>query len=408
MKLVALVLAGGRVDELGVLTLTRPKSAVPFGGIYRIIDFPLSNLHNSGIEIVGILSQYNPSELISHIGSGIHWDLVGRGKGIKILPPYKGVRTSDWYRGTADAVYQNLPFIQEHSPEHVLIISGDHIYRMDYNEIISMHLEKNADLTVGFVKVPPTEGHRFGMADIGKDGTLKDYVEKPEKTKYEWASLTIYVFKTEVLVEELKKNAKEKSHEFGRDIIPAMMQEGKSVCGYRFEGYWGYTRTIQEYFNTNMDLLGENPKINPEEWGIRTNIYGHYHYDLPPARFYSTSDVEDSQIARGCRIKGKVTHSILSSNVLVEKGAIVRNSLIMCDCIIGEGTVVENTIVDEGVVIGKNSVVGGSKKITCIGKNARIPETVSIGEGSIIWPFTSESSFKEKRIEPGTTIGGED
>ncbi|MCX8173158.1 MAG: sugar phosphate nucleotidyltransferase [Thermoplasmata archaeon] len=408
MRLIALVLAGGRVDELGVLTLTRPKSAVPFGGIYRIIDFPLSNLHNSGIEVVGILSQYNPSELISHIGSGIHWDLVGRGKGIKILPPYKGVRTSDWYRGTADAVYQNLAFIQEYSPDNVLILSGDHIYCMDYNEIISLHLEKNADLTVGFVKVDPSEGHRFGMADIGKDGWLRDYVEKPEKTKYEWASLTIYAFKTEVLIEALKKNAREKSHEFGRDVIPEMMKAGKNVYGYKFGGYWGYTRTLHEYFNTNMDLLGEEPKIKPEECGIRTNIYGHYHHDLPPSRFYPTADVEDALIARGCRIKGKVSHSIISSNVVIEKGAVVKNSLIMCDCFIGEGTVVEYTIIDEGTVLGKNSVIGGSKKITCIGKNARIPDTVSIGEGCVVWPFTGESSFKEKRIEPGTTVGGEE
>lgn len=405
MKLIALVLAGGRVDELGVLTLTRPKSAVPFGGIYRIIDFPLSNLHNSGIDVVGILSQYNPSELISHIGSGIHWDLVGRGKGIKILPPYKGVRTSDWYRGTADAVYQNLEFIREYAPENVLIISGDHIYCMDYNEIVSMHLEKNADLTIGFVKIDPAEGYRFGVADIGKDGRVKDYLEKPDKTKYEWASLTIYVFKTDVLVEELKKNAKERSHEFGRDIIPTMMKEGKNVYGYKFGGYWGYTRTLLEYFNTNMDLLGENPKIKPEDWGIRTNIYGHYHYDLAPARFYSTADVEGSLVSRGCKIKGKVTHSIISLNVVIEKGAVVKNSLIMSDCVIGEGTVVENTIIDEGTVVGKNSVIGSSKKITCIGKSSRIPDTVVIGEGCVIWPFTNESSFKEKRIEPGTTLG---
>lgn len=407
MKLISLVLAGGRVDELGVLTLTRPKSAVPFGGIYRIIDFPLSNLHNSGIEVVGILSQYNPSELISHIGSGIHWDLVGRGKGITMLPPYKGVRTSDWYRGTADAVYQNIAFIQEYMPEFVLIISGDHIYHMDYNEIISMHVEKNADLTVGFVRVNPKEGYRFGMADIGKDGVLNDYVEKPEKTNYEWASLTIYVFKTDVLIEALKQNARAKSHEFGRDIIPGLLKQGKMVCGYKFEGYWGYTRTLQEYYNTNMDLLGDNPSIKPEEWGIRTNIYNHYHYDLPPSRFYPTADVEDAMFGRGCKIKGKVKHSIISSNVLIEKGAVVENSLIMADCIIGEGTVVTNAIIDEGAVMGKNSVIGG-KKITTIGKHTKIPDTVYIGEGCVIWPFTGEQCFKERRIEPGTTVGGEE
>ncbi|MGC8913539.1 MAG: glucose-1-phosphate adenylyltransferase family protein [Thermoplasmata archaeon] len=408
MKIVAMVLAGGRVDELGVLTLTRPKSAVPFGGIYRIIDFPLSNLHNSGIDTVGILSQYNPAELISHIGSGIHWDLVGRGKGIKILPPYKGVRASDWYRGTADAVYQNIAFIQAYNPEHVLILSGDHIYCMDYNEIINMHVEKDAHLTVGFVKVSSCEGHRFGMADIGKDGHLEDYVEKPEKTNYEWASLTIYVFKKDVLFSALKKNAKEKSHEFGRDIIPMLMRENAGVYGYKFNGYWGYTRTIQEYYSTSMEILGEEPKITPESWGIRTNIYGNYHYDLPPARFYPSSDVEDAVFGRGCRVRGKVSHSVISSNVVIDKGAVVKNSIIMADCVIGEGTVVENSIVDENVSIGRNSVIGGSKKITSVGKGARIPEAVSVGEGCVIWPFTGESAFKEKRIESGTTVGGEE
>jgi glucose-1-phosphate adenylyltransferase len=407
MKLITLVLAGGRVDELGVFTLTRPKSAVPFGGMYRIIDFPLSNLSHSGIDIVGILSQYNPSELIAHIGSGIHWDIAGRGKGIKMLPPYKGVRASDWYRGTADAVYQNLSFINEHSPDYVLIISGDHIYNMDYNDIINFHIEKNAELTIGFVKVPSKEGYRFGMADIGSDGALADYQEKPEKTKYEWASLTIYVFKTDVLIQALKKNAREKSHEFGRDIIPALMKENAKVYGYKFNGYWGYTKTIEEYFATNMDLLGEDPKINLASWGVKTNIYGRYNHDLPPSMFASTADVEDALLGRGCVIRGKVSHSVLGYNVVVEKGALVKDSIVMSDCIIGEGTVIENAIIDENVRIGKNSVIG-EKKITCIGKDVVIPDTIRIGAGCVVWPFTRENAFKEKNIAPGTTVGGEE
>ncbi|MEW6429851.1 MAG: sugar phosphate nucleotidyltransferase, partial [Thermodesulfobacteriota bacterium] len=263
----AMILAGGRVDELNVLTAYRPKSAVPFGGFARVIDFPLSNLMHSGLERVAILSQYRCYSLINHLGTGSAWDMTGRHRGISILPPFQGSAGSSWYRGSADAVYQNLDFVRFHDPEEILILSGDHIYKMDYRQVIDYHRRKNADLTIACVRVPRERAHRFGVADIDDEdgdsgGRILRYAEKPASPEFDWASLTVYCFRPRVLVEALEYNAAHgDSFEFGRDIIPQLLREQRRVYGYRFKGYWGYTRTIEEYWQTSMDLLGPEPAI---------------------------------------------------------------------------------------------------------------------------------------------------
>jgi len=260
-KTVAMILAGGRVDELGVLTFYRPKSTVPFGSLYRFIDFPLSNLMFSGIHRVGILSQYRSSSLVEHIGTGASWDMTGRHRGITILPPFKGLHASDWYKGTADAVYQNLDFLSAQMPDHVLIISGDHVYSMDYNDLIRFHHDMNADVSAAFVNVPVTGSSRFGLGKIADDdprgGRLIEYVEKPERPISSWASMTIYLFNFEILKEALEDNVLSDSHEFGRDIFPVLLSTCR-VYGYKFHGYWAYCRTVEEYWQKKFRRILKN------------------------------------------------------------------------------------------------------------------------------------------------------
>ncbi len=274
-QVLAMILAGGRVGELDVLTFYRPKSVLPYGGLYRVIDFPMSNLMHSDIENVGILSQYRPFELISHIANGEPWDMTGRHRQAVILPPFQGRGSSDWYKGTADAVYQNTDFIRMCDPEIVVVLSGDHIYRMDYRRLIEFHLEKNADLTVAFTKVAPEASSRFGLAFIEDEdprgGRVTQYREKPRNSNLEWASLTIYVFRTELLITVLEENAANSSHEFGKDIIPMLMEKHR-VYGYRHSGYWGTPGTIEEYFRTSMDILGERPRLGHTLLAAQTNM----------------------------------------------------------------------------------------------------------------------------------------
>ena len=290
-RTLAMILAGGRVDELSALTYYRPKSALPFGGFARVIDFPMSNLMHSGLEKVAVLSQYRSYSLINHIGTGAAWDMIGRYRGVSILPPFQGSEESRWYRGSADAVFQNLDFIRYHAPENILILSGDHIYQMDYREMINYHQRQDADLTIAFLKVDRQEAvDRFGVADIedrgdGQGGRVLDYREKPAEPSYDWASLTIFCFRPAVLYEVLQANAADDfSHEFGRDIIPRLLREKRRVYGYTFSGYWGYTRTVEEFWRTNMDLLGDKPKIPLNEWGLRTNLEHRRIRDCPPLK----------------------------------------------------------------------------------------------------------------------------
>ncbi len=395
-RIAALILAGGRVDELGVLTQLRPKCTVPFGGLYRIIDFPLSNLMQAGIGRVGILSQFRPSSLIEHIGGGESWDMVGRRRGITLLPPFQAAHAADWYKGTADAVYQNRDFIQAISPELVLICSGDHVYHMDYTEMVEFHLEKGADVTCAFVQVPEAGASRFGLARIGgsdpRGGPLEEYREKPEEPFSRWASMTVYLFETDLLFRSLEENASSPSHEFGRDIIPWLMGRAR-VYGYKFHGYWAYARTIDEYYRANMDLLGQPPLIEPEGWGVRTNLRHESIEERGPAYISPEAVVENSMISSGAVVEGRVEDSILFPGVHVEPGAVVKESILFYDCQIGREARVERTICDIAVTVGKGCRVGGPGAITTIGSQAQIPMGGQVAAGAEVAPSRRASRF---------------
>lgn len=392
----AMILAGGRVDELGVLTFYRPKSAVPFGGFARVIDFAMSNLMRSGIELVAILSQYRSYSLINHIGTGAAWDMIGRYRGVSILPPFKGAESADWYRGSADAVYQNLDYVRYHAPEQILILSGDHVYQMDYRKLIRYHQDKGADLTAAFIEVEPKQAHRFGIGVIEFEdedgGRLTAYEEKPISPLGNLASLTILCFKPDVLYAMLEANQKQDSFEFGRDIIPMMMQQGYKVYGYRYRGYWGYTRTVDEYWKTSMDLLGRTPKIDMEEWGLRTNLEHRDIRDCQPLIVGSDAVLENSMAYNGCHVHGTVRNSILFPGVRVEKGAVVTDSILFFNNTVESGAQVTRTVSDVNTVIGPDCRIGkpavqtSGNGITVIGWNNHVPEGVCIGRGCTVYP----------------------
>lgn len=407
-NVLAMILAGGRVDELDVLTFFRPKSVLPFGALYRIIDFPMSNLMHSGIERVGILSQYRPFYLINHIANGSPWDMVGRNRFAVILPPFKGREASDWYKGTADAVYQNTDFIKMYNPDLVLILSGDHIYRMDYQEIINFHIEKKADLTVAFTTVPREGPHRFGQGNIENEdprgGRLVQYVEKPKKRLFDWASLTIYVFNPGVLFDALSQNARKESHEFGRDIIPSLLGNFR-VYGYKHEGYWGYTRTLEEYWQTNMDLLGHEARIDLAAWQLRTNLAHKEIRDRQPTIVGPSAVIDDCLIYSGCRINGKVSHSLLFPGVTVEEGAVVEDSILFFDATIKRDAFVARVIADIDVAVGAQSRVGAKgEDLSVIGMGSSLPEEVMIEPGVTVYPHVKTDDFTRKEYRSGEII----
>ncbi len=421
--ILSLVLAGGRVDELSVLTLSRPKSAMPFGGMYRVIDFCLSNLMHSGVENVGILSQYRSFSLLNHVGIGSWWDFVGRDRGATMLLPSTGHRASDWYKGTADAVYQNLEFVREKKPDNVLILSGDHIYKMDYAAMAAFHRDMDADLTIAFAPVAPERSSRFGVADLGDEvpgigGRVNNYIEKPERTTCNWASMTIYLFKPQVLYDILAENAESNgSFEFGQDIIPNLVGK-KRVFGYKFNGYWGYTRSIDEYWQTNMDLLTGDTGIDLEAWQVRTNLDHDKLRDRPPAQLGSRANIVNSLLHNGCKIDGHVENSILFAGVVVEPGAVVRDSILLFDTHVQSGAHVERTIVDVDARIGRGAVTGDgesvvannsspqllSSGISLIGKGAVLPEGVRLGKNCIVAPGLAVDDFESTVYGAGLTI----
>ena len=407
LQTLAMILAGGRVDELSVLTCYRPKSAVPFGGFARVIDFPLSNLMNSGLEQVAILSQYRSFSLINHIGIGAAWDMLGRYRGVSILPPSTGYGNTSWYKGSADAVFQNSDFIEYHDPEELLILSGDHIYNMDYQDIIQYHREKDADLTIGCVQVPLDHAHRFGLADIDNEdgnigGRVLQYKEKPDHPEFNWASMTVFCFKPKILLEILTDNAREDdSFEFGRDIIPRMMFEKKKIYGYKFNGYWGYSRTVEEYWQANMDLLGINPKIKLDKWGIRTNLEHRDIRDAQPLKVGSYGEITNSHIYNGCVIEGHVENSIIFPGVHVKKDAVVKNSVLFFNNIVGKKSCLEKVISDVNVTIGDEVTIGQpgpveEKKVTLLGWNNYFPDNLEIGSNCTIYPQLSPDKIPTK------------
>ncbi|WP_322181428.1 glucose-1-phosphate adenylyltransferase [Neglectibacter caecimuris] len=356
-EVVAMLLAGGQGSRLGVLTRNLAKPAVPFGGKYRIIDFPLSNCVNSGIETVGVLTQYQPLELNEYIGSGQPWDLDSMNAGVHVLPPYQKSKKSDWYKGTANAIFQNIPFIERYNPDYVVVLSGDHIYKMDYSKMISFHKAKGAACTIAVYEVPMEEASRFGILNTNEDGSIYEFDEKPKVPKSNQASMGIYVFTWEKLkkyLEEDDENPKSQN-DFGKNVLPTMLEAGEKMFAYRFEGYWKDVGTIDSLWESNMDLLNPNIPLDlsDSDWRIYSR-----NPVMPPHYIAKGAKVQNSLVAEGCNVYGDLEFSILFAGVYVAPGAVVEDSIIMPGARIEEGARVQYAIVAENSVIGKNAVVG--------------------------------------------------
>ena len=380
---VAMLLAGGQGSRLYVLTKNVAKPAVPFGGKYRIIDFPLSNCVNSGIDTVGVLTQYEPHVLNAYIGSGQTWDLDRLRGGVYVLPPYQKGKTSEWYKGTANAIYQNIAFIDEYDPEYVLILSGDHIYKMNYNKMLQQHKETGADATIAVLDVPLSEASRFGIMNCKPDGTIYEFEEKPKQPKSTLASMGIYIFSWKKLRQYLiddENNAKS-SNDFGKDIIPAMLANGEKLVSYRFEGYWKDVGTIESLWEANMDLLSPNSGLNlsDDSWKIYGRTTG-----SPPHFTAKTATVKHTLLSEGCEIAGDVSESVLFSDVKIAKGAKVEYSILMPGAVVEEGATVRYAIVAENAVIAKDAEVGCSPADGDVDKwgVAVVAEGVRIGRGA--------------------------
>lgn len=354
---VAMLLAGGQGSRLYALTTTVAKPAVPYGGKYRIIDFPLSNCVNSGIETVGVLTQYQPLELSDYIGSGEPWDLDRMGAGVHVLPPYQRNKGADWYKGTANAIYQNMVFIERYDPEYVLVLSGDHIYKMDYAKMIAEHKKNNADCTIAVVEVEWGEASRFGILNTHPDNTVYEFEEKPKHPKSNLASMGIYVFNWKKLKAYLTadENDPHSQNDFGKNVLPAMLGAGERMFAYRFEGYWKDVGTIDSLWEANMDLL--NPKVpldlSDDTWRIYSRTTG-----LPPHSISSTAKVQNSMISEGGEIHGNVDFSVLFAGVTIEEGAQIRDSIIMPGVTVKKDAVVQYAIVAENAIIEEKATVG--------------------------------------------------
>ena len=382
---VAMLLAGGQGSRLYVLTKNVAKPAVPFGGKYRIIDFPLSNCINSGIDTVGVLTQYEPHVLNAYIGSGQTWDLDRLRGVVSVLPPYQRGKASEWYKGTANAIYQNIPFIADYDPEYVLILSGDHIYKMDYNKMLRQHKETGADATIAVLDVPLSEASRFGIMNCKPDGTIYEFEEKPKEPKSTLASMGIYIFSWKKLrkyLEEDEANSKS-SNDFGKDIIPAMLANGEKMVSYRFEGYWKDVGTIESLWEANMDLLSPNSGLNlsDDSWKIYGRTTG-----SPPHFTAKGAKVQHTLLSEGCEIAGNVSESVLFSDVKVAKNANVEYSILMPGAVVEEGANVRYAIVASGAVIAKGASIGAGPSecdvdkwgVAVVAENVRIGENVKL------------------------------
>lgn len=381
-----MLLAGGQGSRLYALTSKIAKPAVPFGGKYRIIDFPLSNCVNSGIDTVGVLTQYQPLVLNDYIGNGQPWDLDRTYGGVHILSPYQAKHGSEWYKGTANAIYQNLPFIQRYNPEYVLILSGDHIYKMNYDKMLAFHKKNGADVTVATIRVPMSEASRFGIVNTGKNGKIEQFEEKPANPKSDLASMGIYIFTAEKLYKYLEKDDQNpnSSNDFGKNILPDMLSAGEKMYAYVFSGYWKDVGTIDSLYDANMDLLGEKPVFDIADYNWRIHSRNPV---APPHYIGPDGVVTRSIVALGCEVDGTVKNSVLSSNVKVEEGAVIEGSVVFSGCTIARGAHIVNAIIDENVVIGENAVVGSGetpRKITVLGRDVHIGMCEVIEAGKII------------------------
>ncbi|MGI8658526.1 MAG: glucose-1-phosphate adenylyltransferase family protein [Candidatus Limnocylindria bacterium] len=408
-----LILAGGEGERLSILSQVRAKPGVPFGGKYRIIDFALSNTVNSGLTDVGILTQYAPRSLIDHIGVGRPWDLDRSRGGAALLQPFIGRgRARDWYRGTADAVLQNLDFIADRDPELVLVLAGDHVYKMDYRPFLEMHRSTGADVTCAVRTVPIEEAHRFGILDVASDGRVTAFIEKPPNPPSNLVSMGVYVFSWPLLRDLLSTEL----IDFGRDILPAMVNGGRNVFAYEFAGYWQDVGTVESYWQASLDLLRDDPDIDLNDlgWLIYTKSE-----ERPPARVGPSASISRSMISHGCEIDGTVEHSILSPGVRVAAGAVVRDSIVMFDAVIEADAVLDRAILDKEAWIGPGARVGAGDDlrpnrdeperlyagITLVGKRARVPRGVEIGRNCRIDPMVTARDFeRRRRVRSGETI----
>ena len=381
-EMIAMLLAGGQGSRLGVLTSKVAKPAVSFGGKYRIIDFPLSNCTNSGIDTVGVLTQYQPLELNAYIGSGAPWDLDISNGGVFVLPPYQKGKSGEWYRGTANAIYQNMAFIEQYHPDYVLILSGDHIYKMDYNAMLDYHISHGADATIAVREVPWEEASRFGIMNTDPDGTIVEFEEKPQNPKSNKASMGVYIFTWEKLRHYLTEDEADKnsSNDFGKNIIPNMLRDKQVLVAYDFNGYWKDVGTIESLWEANMDLI-DNPmpmNMHDKKWRIYSKNPG-----MPPHYISEGAVVTNTLITEGCEVYGKVNHSVLFAGVVVEEGADIEYSVVMPGSIIKRGAIVRRSIVAENATVGAGSIIGeDSGNIAVIGQGVTLPAGVSVPSGT--------------------------
>lgn len=364
-EMVAMILAGGQGSRLGVLTKHIAKPAVPYGGKYRIIDFPLSNCSNSGVYTVGVLTQYKPLELNAHIGIGAPWDLDRRDGGVSILPPYQEEKGGNWYKGTANAIYQNIEFIDRYNPEYVLILSGDHIYKMNYEELLNYHKERNADVTISVIDVTLEEAKRFGIMNTNDDLSIYEFEEKPQHPKSTKASMGIYIFNWKALKKYLKEDEANpnSSNDFGKDIIPAMLKDGLKMYAYPFKGYWKDVGTIDSLWEANMDLLKEDSGLDLYSNDLR--IYSAS--DVSPAQYLGpNAEVKNSLVTDGCAVYGKVENSVIFQNVYIGKNTVIKDSVIMPNVKIGDNIKINKAIIGDSATIRKDSTIGNGKEIVVI------------------------------------------
>lgn len=384
---VAMLLAGGQGSRLYTLTEKTAKPAVLFGGKYRIIDFPMSNCVNSGIDTVGVLTQYQPMVLNEYIGNGQPWDLDRLNGGVMVLPPYQGKNGADWYKGTANAIYQNMQFINRYDPDYVLILSGDHIYKMDYAKMLDAHKKSGADCTIAVLNVPLDQASRFGIMNTDETGRIVEFEEKPKHPKSTKASMGIYIFTKKLLEEYLTKDDAdpESAKDFGKNVIPAMLNDGRKMVAYPFEGYWKDVGTLTSLWEANMDLLGTNPEfdLHTKDWRIYSR-----NNNLPPHFISETATVKNSLITEGCDIRGTVINSVLSNGVTVEEGAVVRDSVLMTDVTVKAGARVEYSIIDSDTVICENASVGkeraSARGLAVVGEGLVVEAGSVIPDGEMI------------------------
>ena len=417
-EMIAMLLAGGQGSRLGVLTEKVAKPAVAFGGKYRIIDFPLSNCINSGIDTVGVLTQYQPLRLNTHIGIGIPWDLVRNEGGVTVLPPYEKSTSSEWYTGTANAIYQNLAYMEQYNPDYVLILSGDHIYKMDYEVMLDFHKVNKADITIACMPVPIEEASRFGIMVTDESNRITEFEEKPEHPSSNLASMGIYIFSWPVLKEALIALKDQNGCDFGKHILPYCKEKGQRLFAYEYNGYWKDVGTLGSYWEANMELIDIIPEFNlyEEFWRIYTKG------DVIPPQYISEDAVVDKCIiGEGTEIYGEVHNSVIGPNVVIGKGSVIRDSIIMKNTSVGENVVMDKAIVAEDVVVGNNVVIGCGEEapnvlkpavysfgLAAIGENSVIPDNVKIGKNTAISGVTTKEDYPDGELAAGQVIAAKD